>query len=165
MRRGSDSISKTSTPCDCNYLRNAAADPACPIVFDEEMGEYHITDSAGGYLMVYHCPLCGGLAKPSKRSTFFAVISPAELDRLFAMTHGLNSIDQVIAAFGSPDVDLPHGLISRQIARGEESPRVTAHRTLKYERLSETADLDVEVHGPDDIRFGLSAKYLGPRTP
>lgn len=78
MPKKRTSMSVTKVPCTCRYLHYAAAEPTIPIVFDEELGEYHITDWR-----------------------------------------------------------------------------------LEYTKSSEAANLEVTVYGPADIRFSLSAKYIG----
>jgi hypothetical protein len=132
--------SVTDVPCKCGLMGYYAGNPSIPIVFDEEMGEFRITDKADGYILLWHCPFCGGVTPKSNRSSFFAMVSPGEEERLLALTKGLTTIDEVRAAFGPPDDDT---------------------RTLRYSKLSEIADLRLITEGDGSVRFSVSAKRLG----
>jgi len=114
--------SVTTTPCKCRYLERMAADPDEPIVYDEEMREYHITKLGGGYLMIYHCPWCGGAAPATRRGERFATITSAEADRLEELTAKLKTVRDVLKAFGKPDWDIPGGLRVHSPAKGKKPP-------------------------------------------
>ena len=64
--------SVTDQSCTCGYLQRAADDPDSPIVYDPQLNEYDFEypspcgpreyGKASAYLMIYHCPFCGGAA-------------------------------------------------------------------------------------------------------
>jgi len=106
-------FSVSAAPCQCRFLEEASVEPASPIVFDEKMNEYHIERVAKGrrgHYVIYHCPFCGGAAPRSRRHTFFATITSAEEERLFTLTSGLKSFEDVVAKLGKPDSDLDPGV-------------------------------------------------------
>src|SRR5262245_42398099 len=107
MRTGSD----FSAPnCECRMLERFSKEPSVPIEFDAELNEYHILGALGERLMVYHCPFCGGRAPDSRRNELFMHITLAEKLRLMELTRDLKTLDDVLGAFGSPDMDNPAGV-------------------------------------------------------
>lgn len=160
-RQKPNSLSVTSTPCRCRYLERAAAEPKELIVFDEEMHEYHITNPHGGYLLIYHCPFCGGAAPLSKRHERFATVTRAEADRLDRLTARFKIVDEAIVALGRPDDDNPRGLRIQAPATSKVPSKVTSYRTLTFKRLSDVADVVLTDYGVEGIRFTFQGKYLG----
>lgn len=156
--------SRPKKRCKCRFLERSAAEPEIPIVFDERMNEYHIENVAkdGGHSVIYYCPFCGGAAPRSKRQSFFATITSAEAARLRDLTAEVKTVAQALAKFGTPDDDLDPGTTVFDKASDTQSPRVTSYRTLRYKRLSQTADVDLTDFGPErGLRMSLMAKYIG----
>ena len=107
--------SVTDAPCRCGYLRSAANDSRLPIIFDQPTGEYHFryreTDGdADSYLVIYHCPFCGGAAPKSKRALLFHLIPPDEERRLTKLLDGVTSLRMAIRKLGKPDYDNRRGM-------------------------------------------------------
>ncbi|MCA1600758.1 MAG: hypothetical protein LC776_03610 [Acidobacteria bacterium] len=105
--------SKTDVGCDCNSLNDAANNPDVPIEFDAAVNEFHIayTNDPHSYMLIRHCPFCGGKAPTSKRDSLFAAIRAEELSRLAKLTSSLKQVGDVIAAFGTPNRDEEAGLM------------------------------------------------------
>lgn len=83
-----------------------------PIVFDEQMNEFHIThattdDGREGHTLIRHCPWCGGAAPESKRHTYFAQITNEESRRLHVLTANVRTVEEVLAKFGPPRPTTP----------------------------------------------------------
>jgi hypothetical protein len=155
--------SVTEAPCKCGHLRRAADDPRMPIVFDELTGEFHFQyreDDANGFstLIIYHCPFCGGAAPKSKRALLFHVIPPDEERRLSELLDGVTSIRAAIRKLGKPDEDNPRGI-------GMETPERRGHaaakqwfRTLRYEKLSEVANVRITERADGRASWQLQGK-------
>jgi hypothetical protein len=165
--------SVTEEPSRCGYLQRQAADPGLPIVFDEVTGEYQIEylrpdNGEGrrrkGHLIIYHCPWCGGAAPPSRRDLLFAVITDDERNRLLRLLDGITTVDGVIQALGTADLDLPHGLISSQEESEGQPPTTASYRTLTYTRLSDAADVVITDYRHKGLDIILQGKYIGPPT-
>jgi hypothetical protein len=167
--------SVTEATCTCHYLEHAADDPANPIVFDPEMNEYHFeypSPCAGGdceaakaYLMIYHCPICGGAAPESKRAALFTTFAPEEQRRLYRLFEGMSTLQEVVAALGPPDEDDERGLTVQQPEKDGQPPTMRSFRTLRYTRLSDTADVEVCADPADDkVQVMLMGKYIGSPT-
>jgi hypothetical protein len=63
--------SVTEVACTCGYLQRCADRSELPIVYDKAMNEFHFVWSSGNernYLLIYHCPFCGGAAPQSNRT-------------------------------------------------------------------------------------------------
>jgi hypothetical protein len=157
-----------SAPCTCRFLQREAAEARSPIVFDEELNEYHVThvnEGPRGYSLIYHCPFCGGAAPPSRRGTFFAIITDEESRRLHALGDTLRTVDEVIATLGPPTRDQPRGLVTSSPASDSQPGEVHSYRVLVYSNLSETAEVRFTDFGPGQgVRMSLITKYTGPRT-
>jgi len=145
-------------PCRCGRLDDTVANEDVPLNYDRELREFYLTDARGGKYAIYCCPSCGGRTPPSLRDQHFARIPDSELDRLFDMVHGLQSEDDVLQALGQPDEELEGGVISQQ--QNGEPGRTVLHRVLVYERLSDTADLQVSVFGSGKTEFAFAPKPL-----
>jgi hypothetical protein len=152
--------SKTDAPCDCGFLDRAAKDPTLPIEFDAELNEFHVV-CAQGFMMIYHCPLCGGKAPESLRRDLFQRIPDGEAKRLLGLNRNFKNADEVISALGPPDADQPLGGMEMHPESDGRPPWVTAHRVLVYTHLSEVADLYVSVYPSGGVGFGLQGKYGG----
>lgn len=145
--------------CKCGHLEMLADDPTCPVEFDAELNEYHITRAGSGW-MIYYCPLCGGSAPKSRRDQLFHKLTEVERNRLIDLTKHLKALDEVIAAFGQPDIDQPVGFI-KTIPEHDGKPETTeSFRVLIYTKLSDTADVHVTVHPNDRVGISLQGKEV-----
>ncbi|MEK6322671.1 MAG: hypothetical protein AABN33_13425 [Acidobacteriota bacterium] len=156
--------SKTDVACDCNYLHDAANDPGTPIEFDASLNEFHIVYSVNGsegYMLIRHCPFCGGKAPASRRASLFATISVQEQSRLAELTKSLKRLDDVTAALGEPDRDEAAGLIVTRPKSEGRPPETQAYRTLTYTGLSETADVRVTFYTDERVEITFCGKCIG----
>lgn len=163
MARKPTRSSVTSTPCKCPWLHDAASDPNVPVKFAEEVGEYQVENRDGGYLVIRHCPWCGGAAPPSKRASLFATIPSAELRRLGRLTAKLKTVEDALANLGEPDSREPEGLTIRTPARARRPPRVETFPTMTFSNLSKVADVTLADYGREGIGFTFSPKFIGKR--
>lgn len=152
---------KEKGDCKCSVLQRLSDDPTCPVEFDAKLNEYHITKiGVSGYSMIYYCPFCGGSAPKSRREKLFHTLTDDERDRLFKLTQGYRTLDQVIAAFGQPDIDQPVGVI-QTIPERDGKPEITnSSRVVIYTKLSETADVHVKVHPTNIVGFSFWSKQV-----
>ena len=115
------------------------------------MNEYHFEypspcaggdcDAAKAQMMIYHCPFCGGAAPPSKRATQFTTFTPEEQGRLYRLFGGMRTLPDVVQALGPPDEDKERGLAVEEPEQEGKPPTLRRFRTLRYSRLSDTADV------------------------
>lgn len=167
--------SVTEKPCTCGFLEQQADDPDSPIVFDALLNEYHFEypnpctggdcDAAKAQMMIYHCPFCGGAAPPSKRATLFTTFTRGEQRRLYRLFDGMRTLQEVVAALGPPDEDKERGLTIQQPEKEGQAPTLRCFRTLRYIRLSDTADVEVYADQAEDkVQVTLMGKYIGSPT-
>src|SRR4051794_30251709 len=96
--------SVTKKPCSCGFLAHAAKSALMPIRFDEELNEYSFENAAlHGSIMIYHCPMCGGIASNSKRAGLFRRVSMKEYRRVDELTKHLKTLADIEATLGKPD--------------------------------------------------------------
>ncbi len=158
--------SVTEQACTCSYLQHAAEDPDNPIVFHERTGEFQFTfqepDHEGrSMLVIYHCPFCGGTAPESKRALLFAVIPRSEEERLEEILAPIRTIQDALALLGTPDFDGYTGI--RQEEQDGKPPTWRHRRQIRYERLSEVADVWIVESADGRLLWQLQGKYLGKR--
>jgi hypothetical protein len=167
--------SVTKKPCTCGVLEQEANDPDSPIVFDVQMNEYHFEypspcagedcDTAKAQMMIYHCPFCGGATPPSKRESLFTAPSRKEQRRLCRLFNGLRTLQEVVATIGPPDEDKDQGLTIRLSEKDGQATTTRTFRTLRYTRLSDTADVEVYADPAEDkVQVTLMGKYIGSPT-
>jgi len=146
--------------CDCGQPQEMAEDPKCPVEFAENVNEFHLTDSSGGYWVMYFCPFCGGRLPESLRSRLFQRISDEERARLILMTEHLRTEKEVLAALGEPDDRNPHG-VGRKIPEQDGQPaRETWYPVMLYRKLSETADVRVTLYPNGKVSVSLQGKAI-----
>ena len=167
--------SVTEQPCTCGFLERQADNPTSPIVFDVRLNEYHFEYpspcagegclTAKAQMMIYHCPFCGGAAPKSKRPSLFTAFIPEEQRRLCRLFDGMRTLQDVIAALGLPDEDKERGLTVHQPEKEGKAPTMRSFRTLRYTRLSDTADVEVYADPAEDkVQVVLMGKYIGSPT-
>src|ERR1700730_11366813 len=93
--------SVTREPCSCGFLARAAKDVLISIKFHADVNEYTFEDTGkGASLIIYHCPMCGGVASESKRGALFRQVPAKEWARLRSLTSQLRTIPEIEAALG-----------------------------------------------------------------
>lgn len=151
--------------CDCRWFERASRDEAIPVVFNEQMNEYHLVHKDGrGHSLFYHCPFCGGRAPDSLRKTCWTKVSIEESHRLHQLTKGITTPQQLFERFGAPDHDMEVGGFS--ITPGSEDcpPETTiGPRRVVFTGLSDTADVHVRIDRYDRLRFSFMGRYIGPK--
>ena len=155
-------------PCECGYLDREASDPDSPIQFDRELNEYYfahqITHDGGtqakGKLSLYHCPFCGGRAPESRRDDLFHRLTEAERQRLMRITKDLKTVQEVVSAFGEPDIRQHSGMVIIKPGRADEPECSQSYPVMIYKGLSEVSDVDVIVYPDDKVGITLRSKPL-----
>jgi len=169
MRKPTDA-SVTELPCQCGYLEQNARDPRFPVRFDEEYNEYYfdLTLSKGTplCLLIYHCPMCGGVASESKREDVFAIVTEEERFRVNALIRGFKTVEDIVSTFGPPDRDstfqLPEDLPAAMLTiPGTDLQQAGPLRQLTYEQLSGTADVQFTIYSNGKVEGLIFPKYLG----
>jgi hypothetical protein len=177
--------SVTTKKCKCHYLERSADDRDSPIEFDEKTNEYHFTyftsldgrlgapprsapaDSQrpkpNSFLVIRHCPWCGGVAPESKRGSLFRHVPNSEERRLRTLIAGAKSLDEVIERLGPPEFDDPAGVGSSEPERDGRPMSVQSFRSLTYLNLSE--DADVRITDFHNGRLHLSATGKSVNSP
>jgi hypothetical protein len=153
--------------CDCGLLERASKEPEHPIRFDSKLNEYHIALKSGGIMMIYYCPFCGGRVPESRRSSLFAHVTNAEMNRITHLTKGIKTVSDVIASFGAPDED---GERMSRVGHPEKvgkppSGELFFVRTLVYKSISETIDLHFSVGANESVHLSWYGKCIGPPKP
>src|SRR5688572_4568394 len=162
MPRKPHGQSVTSKPCGCSFLEASAAEPKGLVIFDERMGEYQFRRPDGsGAGPIYHCPFCGGAAPKSKRASFFARVTWAEVARLKKLTAGITTVQEAIDRLGTPESDRADGMMVQTPASETEPSRTTSYRVVRFTHLSNKADVDLIDYGMKGIKFTFVGKYLG----
>ena len=152
----------TEEDCHCNYLQDMADDPGSGIEFDELTSEYQfVCDSS--IVVIYHCPFCGGAAPESKRSLLFAQVPESELDRLSQLLGSITTIDDVLEMLGKPDSE---GYSTSTLPEAEnKAPRIERHREVRYNSLSDVADVSFTERPSGEVDWCLVGKYIGDQPP
>jgi hypothetical protein len=153
--------SVTEKPCTCKYLQNSADDPDNPIEFDVRTAEFHFVYD-DSMLVIYHCPFCGGAAPESKRATLFTQIPRAEQERLQELLRGIRTMDDAIRKFGEPALE--NVSVSKFQEREDIAPRIEPERTIRYEHLSDVADVCIAERPDGQIYWCLLGKFIGRDT-
>lgn len=149
--------------CDCGALERASKEQDHPIRWDERMNEYHIVDASGGEMMVYYCPICGGKAPESRRSSMFAHVTEQEEHRITELFRGLHKVSDVIARFGPPDEERDLACGVRIPSRDGKPERGEVFRGLVYKNLSPFAEIIFNVGDNDTVRGTWIQKYVGEK--
>lgn len=157
----------TDVPCRCGYLIRSAAVPEGPIKHDSELDEYYFEhktrDGSLVKLLIYHCPMCGGVASRSLRPQRFEQVSEAEVTRIQGLIRGISTVADIERILGKPDADeafIPAaemGLLKPGTNEPEEGPI----RAITYARLSETADVQFTVFSNQEVQSAIIPKPRG----
>jgi hypothetical protein len=162
-----NSFSVTRIRCSCGYLARKATDPNLPIRFDAELNEYSFEYTLPGgskvSMMIYHSPMCGGVASESKRAELFAAVPKREALRLKAIIDDLNTVQDIENTLGAADEDTtycpPSDFVEIQPRSGMRETK--SIRVLNFTRLSDTADVQFSVYSNGEIERSIAGKYLG----
>ena len=140
--------------CDCHVLERASQEPDHAIRWDERLQEYHIVYGKS-FMMIYYCPFCGGSTPKSRRSLLFHTLTDAERQRLCNITKDVRTVQEVIGAFGEPNIRQPIGRVQTMPERDGNPETTKIYPVMIYRKLSETADVHVTIYPTDkvDITF------------
>lgn len=105
-----------------------------------------------------------GVGAAIQTGSLFATITRTESERLQRLTSGLGSVEDTIARLGKPDGQDVSGTTIVTPATRREPPSVTTYRTLRFSKLSETADVIVIDYGPKGVSFSFQGKSLKKRA-
>jgi hypothetical protein len=165
--------SVTDMPCRCGSLERDARDSNLPIRFDPQCNEYYfeftLPKGTKLSLVIYHCPMCGGVASESKRDSAFVALSKEEALRVGALVRDLETMDEIVSKLGPPDRDttseLPDDIpASLRTIPGTDLQQVGPLRALTYENLSETAEVQFTIYSNGKTSKLISPKYIDMPT-
>ena len=146
--------------CDCRTLEHASKEPGHVIRWDEELNEYHIVYGNGSEMMIYYCPFCGGSVPKSRRSQLFHTLTDKERQRLCALTKDMRTVQQVIEAFGEPDIRQAIGVTTTTPERDGKPETTVSYPTMTYTKLSDVADVYVTVYPTDRVGISFNGKAV-----
>jgi hypothetical protein len=151
-------------PCKCGFLGRQADHPGSPIRFDPKLNEYHFVHrrSTGGeaWMLIYHCPFCGGRAPKSRRADLFHRLTDAERHRLCELTKDIRTIQDVTAVFGEPDIRQAIGMVQTTPERDGKPEITRSYPEMIYTKLSDTADVHVTVYPTDKVGIRFQGKAV-----
>jgi hypothetical protein len=129
-----------------------AIDPAYPVKFDGEHGEYWLVGD-GDIALMYFCFSCGGRLPESKRSTLFTTPTDADVAAVTRIIAQLKSVEDAVRLLGQPD------------ERYDAPPLLGAdwNRTLRYSSRWESLFLDVQELPDGTTRCIYGGRYIGLR--
>jgi hypothetical protein len=125
--------------CDCRALDMLVKEPESPVVFDPNF--------------------CPGRLPKSRRDELFMHVTVDELIRLKTVLKDIETLPDLLAAFGPPDRDDPMGSSEGKTA-DDGGHRTTCHRTLTYCGLSSTAEVHATLHLDDRVQFSFWPKPM-----
>jgi len=111
-------------------------------------------------MMIYHCPFCGGRAPKSRRGDLFHRLTHAEQRRLSELTKDMRTLQDVITAFGEPDIRQPIGMMQTMPERDGEPETTRSYPVMIYSGLSETADVHVTIFPADRVYISFRGKAV-----
>jgi hypothetical protein len=153
--------SNESGECKCGELARMADDPKDPVEFDPKLNEYHLPRSDNsGYSIVRFCPLCGGRAPASKRASLFQKLDETERHRLSELTKDLRTVQDVIAAFGQPDVRIPLRMTVITPEKQGLPETSQSYPVMIYNNLSEVAVIHATVYPNDKVAISFQTKPM-----
>lgn len=129
-----------------------------PIRFDAELNEYSFEDvTKGSSLMIYHCPMCGGVASESKRGDLFRQVPPKEWARLGSMTNQLRTVAEIESALGKPDETATEKPTKQEASLFR---KLASSRTrMSFTRLSNSADVHFYIYPKGKIECVFVPKF------
>jgi len=139
-------------------LEHASKEPDHTIRWDERLNEYYIVHGKSGRLMVYYCPFCGGSTPKSRRSLLFHTLTDAERQRLCNLTKDVRTVQEVIGAFGEPDIRHPVGWVSTTPERDGKPETTKSYPVMIYKKLSDIADVHITIYPTDRVGIRFQGK-------
>jgi hypothetical protein len=146
--------------CDCGVLEYASRQPDHVIRWDERLQEYHIVHGKGSEMMIYYCPFCGGSTPKSRRSLLFHTLTDVERQRLCDLTKDMRMVQEVVGAFGEPDIRQPIGMVQTVPERDGKPETTKSCPVMIYTKLSETADMHVTIYPADRVGISFHGKAV-----
>jgi hypothetical protein len=146
--------------CDCGILEHASKEPGHVIRWNEELNEYHIVYGNGSEMMIYYCPFCGGSVPKSRRSQLFHTLTDKERQRLCVLTKDMRTVQQLIEAFGEPDIRHSVGMTTITPERDGKPETTESYPMMTYTKLSDVADVYVTVYPTDRVRIHFQSKAV-----
>jgi hypothetical protein len=114
------------------------------------------------FVVLYHCPFCGGAAPESKRGDLFSQISDQEASRLRSLTEKVKSGADALRVLGTPDddqpIEIPAGTMLRSKRNGAP---FCPNRVLTFSRVSQVAEVQVMVDETDEAQAVIAPKLIG----
>jgi hypothetical protein len=146
-------------------MARAARSAMFPIKFDERLNEYSFEDEARhASLMIYHCPMCGGVASASRRSVLFRRVGIKEFVRLDKLTNQLRTIADIEGALGNPDEIVTHKKMPAEVKMLKKMVTSPVRQWI-FKRLSSTADVLFSIYPRGEIeRVVMPKPKRRPRT-
>ena len=151
---------KEKGACKCEWLERAAEDPKCPVEFDAELNEYHLVRGPKDHMMIYYCPFCGGSAPKSKRDKLFHILTDTERRRLCELTKDMRTVQDVMTAFGEPDIKQPVGMVITEPERDGKPETTRSYPVMIYQKLSDIADVHVTIYPADRVGISFQGKAV-----
>lgn len=144
--------------CECGHPERWAADPTCPVEFDERMNEYNLVHDKAKAIMRY-CYWCGGRLPDSKRGNFFTTPSEEELAEVRSLFAKAKTADDVLHILGSPDET--HDWKEPTSPSYVDKKTIRWKRTFRYSTLWKTLILVVYEMPDGKITFSWYGHYIG----
>jgi hypothetical protein len=108
--------------------------------------------------MIYYCPFCGGSAPKSKRDRLFHTLTDVERQRLVDLTKDMRTVQDVVHAFGEPDIRQPTGLVVIKPEKDGNPETTQSYPVMVYTKISKTADVRVTIYPTDRVGIGFLTK-------
>lgn len=148
--------------CDCGWLARAADDPAVPIGFDAQTNEFYVELRGPGQLegrmIIRFCPSCGGDAPVSKRAALFNPVAMEDQLQVYQFSNELHTKSDVLAKWGKPDDEIRGGYGMPEPDSKGGLGRMVLLDVLRYNKILQTAVVDVIVREDDKVSFSYIPK-------
>jgi hypothetical protein len=142
------SDTSSATECQCGWLQRAVTSDWHPIVFDSEMGEYHLVlecdDGRKGQAILRYCPWCGGTLPKTLRGSYFTQPTPADEEDLHRKLKEIRTVADMRTVLGEPSQCIDH-------------PSRTQYT---YSEVWESLELTVTEH-KQPLTFFHGGKFIG----
>jgi hypothetical protein len=135
-----------------------AANPKCPIEFDERMNEYHLVFGRHCLILRY-CFWCGGRLLESKRDAYFSTPEEEEIQEVGRLLAAAKTVEDVVRSLGTPDEtyqwrdDMMEACENQKMTRWKQ--------TLRYLKRWKSLVLDVQEMPDGAIQYGITGRYIG----
>jgi Domain of unknown function (DUF6980) len=151
--------------CQCNVVKRYAKNPYVPVIYDEELNEYHLAHyDQDSYSMLYYCFFCGGKLPESKRGTFFEEQDPIEVAEFSRLAEQVSDVKSMRAILGEPDY-IHHWTEPKDKEGKRRAKAYGIRRSYKshYSYRSKWKTIDAGFNEEDNghIYYVIGAKYKG----